>query len=137
MQDPDIVFANPGRFQEPRYCRLVKPIPAAVGSYWAAGVSLSMAIQTVSLDRSYGGVQGVHRQAGKETASDMTFSVDMPPYAEGAKLPVVVYLSGLTCTHANVTEIGEFRHACAEPGLAFVALRPPHTLQSWNEGVRR
>ncbi len=39
----------------------------------------------------------------------------------GAKLPVVWYLSGLTCTHANVTEKGEFRAACAELGLVFVA----------------
>ena len=37
------------------------------------------------------------------------------------KLPVVWYLSGLTCTHANVTEKGEFRGACAELGLVFVA----------------
>ena len=32
-----------------------------------------------------------------------------PPHQDGAKLPVVWYLSGLTCTHANVTEKGEFR----------------------------
>ncbi|MGY4420707.1 pimeloyl-ACP methyl ester carboxylesterase [Bradyrhizobium sp. JR6.1] len=42
-------------------------------------------------------------------------------HATGAKLPVVTYLSGLTCTHANVTEKGEFRQACAELGLIFVA----------------
>ena len=51
----------------------------------------------------------------------MTFSVYVPPHAPGAKLPVVWYLSGLTCTHANVTEKGEFRAACAELGLIFVA----------------
>jgi S-formylglutathione hydrolase len=34
---------------------------------------------------------------------------------------VVWYLSGLTCTHANVTEKGEFRRACAELGLILVA----------------
>jgi S-formylglutathione hydrolase len=51
----------------------------------------------------------------------MTFSVFTPPHAEGAKLPVVWYLSGLTCTHANVTEKGEYRAACAELGLIFVA----------------
>jgi len=42
-------------------------------------------------------------------------------HAAGEKLPVVYYLSGLTCTHANVTEKGEFRAACAELGLIFVA----------------
>lgn len=51
----------------------------------------------------------------------MTFSVFVPPHAAGAKLPVIWYLSGLTCTHANVTDKGEFRAACAERGLIFVA----------------
>jgi len=52
----------------------------------------------------------------------MTFSIFLPLQAEeGGKLPVVWYLSGLTCTHANVTEKGEYRAACAEHGLIFVA----------------
>jgi S-formylglutathione hydrolase len=52
----------------------------------------------------------------------MTFSIFLPPQAESdARLPVVWYLSGLTCTHANVTEKGEYRAACAELGLIFVA----------------
>src|SRR5215210_8115829 len=52
----------------------------------------------------------------------MTFSIFLPPQAEGgAKLPVIWYLSGLTCTHANVTDKGEYRAACAELGLIFVA----------------
>jgi S-formylglutathione hydrolase len=56
----------------------------------------------------------------------MTFSVFVPPQADGigdgaAGLPVVWYLSGLTCTHANVTDKGEYRRACAELGLIFVA----------------
>jgi S-formylglutathione hydrolase len=52
----------------------------------------------------------------------MTFSVFMPPQPErGEPLPVLWYLSGLTCTHANVTEKGEYRAACAEQGVVFVA----------------
>jgi S-formylglutathione hydrolase len=51
----------------------------------------------------------------------MSFSVYVPPHQAGTKLPVVWYLSGLTCTHANVTEKGEYRKACAELGLIFVA----------------
>ena len=52
----------------------------------------------------------------------MTFSIFLPPQAEGGgKLPLLWYLSGLTCTHANVTEKGEYRAACAEHGLIFVA----------------
>jgi len=51
----------------------------------------------------------------------MTFSVFLPAQAGHGKCPVVWYLSGLTCTHANVTEKGEYRAACAELGLIFVA----------------
>lgn len=80
-----------------------------------------MTLQTVSKNRSYGGTQGVYRHASNSTGTDMTFSVYVPDHREGTKLPVVTYLSGLTCTHANVTEKGEFRSACAEHGLIFVA----------------
>jgi len=80
-----------------------------------------MAIETVSTNRSFDGVEGVYKHASRETGTGMTFSVYVPPHQEGARLPVVWYLSGLTCTHANVTEKGEFRQACAELGLIFVA----------------
>jgi S-formylglutathione hydrolase len=80
-----------------------------------------MNLDTVSLNRSHDGVQGVYRHTSRETKTPMTFSVYVPPHPAGVKLPVVWYLSGLTCTHANVTENGEFRKACAELGLVFVA----------------
>jgi S-formylglutathione hydrolase len=75
----------------------------------------------VSANRAIGGSQGVYKHASVATGTQMTFSVYVPPHAEGARLPVVWYLSGLTCTHANVTEKGDFRRACAELGLIFVA----------------
>src|SRR6478735_280061 len=78
-------------------------------------------MQTVSLNRSFAGTQGVYKHASQVTGTEMTFSVYVPPHQDDAKLPVVWYLSGLTCTHANVTEKGEFRAACAELGLIFVA----------------
>jgi S-formylglutathione hydrolase len=80
-----------------------------------------MTMQTVSQNKAFGGIQGVYKHASRETKTDMTFSVYVPPHRDGAKLPVVWYLSGLTCTHANVTEKGEFRKACSELGLIFVA----------------
>jgi S-formylglutathione hydrolase len=80
-----------------------------------------MTIETVSLNRSHGGMQGVYKHASRETGTGMTFSVYVPPHQGEAKLPVVWYLSGLTCTHANVTEKGEYRETCAELGLIFVA----------------
>jgi S-formylglutathione hydrolase len=80
------------------------------------------ALETLSTNKSHGGVQGVYRHESRETGTPMTFSVFVPPQADRiGKLPVVWYLSGLTCTHANVTEKGEYRAACAEHGLIFVA----------------
>jgi S-formylglutathione hydrolase len=78
-------------------------------------------METVSKNHAFGGLQGVYRHASAATGTDMTFSVYVPPHADGARLPVVWYLSGLTCTHANVTEKGEYRRLCAELGLIFVA----------------
>lgn len=80
-----------------------------------------MTIETMSTNMAFGGVQGVYRHASTATGTDMTFSVYVPPHAEGERLPIVWFLSGLTCTHANVTEKGEFRRACAELGLIFIA----------------
>jgi S-formylglutathione hydrolase len=80
-----------------------------------------MGLESVSTYRSHGGVQGIYKHASAITGTDMTFSVFVPEQKGRAALPVVWYLSGLTCTHANVTEKGEFRAACAEHGLAFVA----------------
>lgn len=78
-------------------------------------------MEQVSANRSHGGVQGVYTHQSAATGTPMTFSVFVPPHAEGAKLPVLWYLSGLTCTHANVTEKGEFRAACAKAGVIFIA----------------
>ena len=78
-------------------------------------------METVSLNQAFGGTQGVYRHASSATGTDMVFSVYVPPHEPGARLPVVWYLSGLTCTHANVTEKGEYRRVCAELGLILVA----------------
>jgi S-formylglutathione hydrolase len=81
-----------------------------------------MDLETLSTARSFGGTQGVYRHASRETGTDMTFAVYLPPQAvEGATLPVLWFLSGLTCTHANVVEKGGFQRVCAELGLIFVA----------------
>ena len=80
-----------------------------------------MMIETISTNKAHGGVQGVYRHASAETGTEMTFSVYVPPHEPGATLPVIWYLSGLTCTHANVTDKGDYRRACAELGLIFVA----------------
>lgn len=78
-------------------------------------------LDQVSVWRSHGGEQGAYTHASAETGTAMTFSVFVPDHAPGTKLPVLWFLSGLTCSHANVTEKGEFRAACAKYGVILVA----------------
>jgi S-formylglutathione hydrolase len=80
-----------------------------------------MSIETLSTNRAFDGIQGTYTHTSRETGTEMTFSVYVPPHMPGITLPVLWYLSGLTCTHANVTEKGEYRRACAEHGIIFVA----------------
>ena len=81
-----------------------------------------MTLETLSTVKSFGGSQGVYRHASHETGTDMVFAVYLPPQAEaGDPLPVLWYLSGLTCTHANVMEKGGYQRVCAELGLILVA----------------
>lgn len=78
-------------------------------------------MEVLSTNRAHGGTQGVYRHQSTATGTPMTFSVFVPEHAPGERLPVLWYLSGLTCTHANVTDKGEYRAACARHGLIFVA----------------
>src|SRR5438045_9196481 len=82
----------------------------------------AVTVEIVSENKSHGGRQLVVRHPSSATSTDMTFSIFLPPQAgSGGKLAVVWFLSGLTCTHANVTEKGEDRAAWAELGLIFMA----------------
>ncbi len=78
-------------------------------------------METLSTTRSFGGTQGVYLHASAATGTEMTFAVYRPPQAESRKCPVLWYLSGLTCTHANVVDKGGFQRVCAELGLILVA----------------
>jgi S-formylglutathione hydrolase len=80
-----------------------------------------MNLEQVSVNRAFGGSQEVWRHTSQATGGQMTFSIFIPPHAPAERLPVLWYLSGLTCTHANVTEKGDYRRACAERGIIFVA----------------
>ena len=76
-------------------------------------------MKTLTTNKSHGGTQGVYSHASSSTNTEMTFSVFVPN-GDGP-FPVLWYLSGLTCTHANVTEKGEYRAACAQHGIIFIA----------------
>ena len=80
-----------------------------------------MTIETISENKAYGGVQGVYSHLSRMIGTAMTFSVFVPEHSPGTVMPILWYLSGLTCTHANVTDKGEFRAACAEHRIIFVA----------------
>ncbi|MCJ8144966.1 S-formylglutathione hydrolase [Ancylobacter sp. A5.8] len=77
-------------------------------------------METVSKAKSHGGVQGVYRHESAVTGTSMTFAVFVPPQASSGPVPVLWYLSGLTCTHANVMEKGEYRAAAAQHGVIIV-----------------
>ncbi|MEM6414704.1 MAG: S-formylglutathione hydrolase [Pseudomonadota bacterium] len=76
-------------------------------------------IEQISSNMAWGGRQRVYEHKSEATGTNMVFSVFVPDGA--GPFPVLWYLSGLTCTHANVTEKGEFRAACAKHGIVFVA----------------
>jgi S-formylglutathione hydrolase len=80
-----------------------------------------MTVTTLKQHRCHGGIQGVYRHDSSATQCAMEFAVFLPPQAERGKVPVLYWLSGLTCTWANFTEkAGVQRHA-AEHGLIVVA----------------
>ena len=79
-----------------------------------------MDISVVSEQKAFGGTQGVYSHRSRETSCDMEFSVFMPPCAASGPVPVIYYLSGLTCTQDNVTTKGGFQRHASECGLAVV-----------------
>lgn len=79
-------------------------------------------MDTLSVQRSHGGTQHVVRHASRATGSPMTLGVFVPPGdPPTGGWPAVTFLSGLTCTHANVVEKGEYRAAAAALGLVVIA----------------
>ena len=70
--------------------------------------------------KSFGGWQRVYRHDSTECACPMTFAIYLPPQIEDGPVPVLWYLSGLTCTHQNVMDKGEYRAAAARHGIAII-----------------
>ena len=78
-------------------------------------------METLSESRAFGGVQGVYRHVSKATGGPMELGVFTPPQVAEGPLPVLTYLSGLTCTWENVTVKAGAQRFAAEHGLLFVA----------------
>jgi len=79
-------------------------------------------METVSENAAFGGVQGVYRHASDACGCDMTFAVFLPPQAEAehGPVPVLWYLSGLTCTHENAMVKAGAQGWAAREGIALV-----------------
>ena len=76
---------------------------------------------TLKQHRCFGGTQGVYRHEFERHACAMEFAVYLPPQAERGTVPVLYWLSGLTCTWANFTEKAGVQRDAAEHGLIVVA----------------
>ena len=80
-----------------------------------------MTLETVSQARCFGGTQFTYRHASAQTGTPMRFAVFVPPQAKAGKVPVLWYLSGLTCTEENFTAKAGAQRVAAELGLMLVA----------------
>ena len=101
-----------------------------------------MQLETLSQNRSFDGVQGVYRHASRETQCPMRFGVYLPPQARERSVPVLVWLSGLTCTEENFIVKAGAQRVAAELGVALVTpdtsprgVDIPGDRDSWDFGV--
>ena len=77
--------------------------------------------EIVSSTRCFGGTQHVFRHRSETTGTDMRFAAFVPPEGAAAKLPVVWFLAGLTCTEENFTVKAGAQRVAAELGLVLIA----------------
>ena len=77
-------------------------------------------MKTISENRAFGGVQGVYSHASAVTGTEMTFGLFLPVEAEEGLVPVLWYLSGLSCTHENAMVKAGAQRWAAEVGIALV-----------------
>ncbi|MCC6077102.1 S-formylglutathione hydrolase [Pseudomonas sp. GCM10022188] len=81
-----------------------------------------MTLELLSSQKSFGGWHNRYRHRSSTLACDMVFAVYLPPQAgQGAKLPVLYWLSGLTCTDENFMQKAGAQRLAAELGLVIVA----------------
>lgn len=77
-------------------------------------------IEPVSRNLCFGGIQGVYAHASQETGCAMRFGVFLPPQASAGRVPVLYWLSGLTCTEENFIVKAGAQRVASELGLAIV-----------------
>lgn len=77
-------------------------------------------LDLISQNRCYGGTQSVYRHRSVTCDGEMTFGVFLPPQAGRGAVPVLWYLSGLTCTHENAMVKAGLQAHAAKAGIALV-----------------
>jgi len=77
-------------------------------------------LQEVSRNKVHGGWQIRYRHRSATLDCDMIFGVFLPPQAETARVPVLYWLSGLTCTDENFAQKAGAQRLASELGLAIV-----------------
>jgi S-formylglutathione hydrolase len=77
-------------------------------------------VEQVSQSRCFGGVQSVYRHDAAETRCPMRFGLFLPPQAQAGRVPVLYWLSGLSCTEENFVVKAGAQRVAAELGLAIV-----------------
>ncbi|WP_297340866.1 S-formylglutathione hydrolase [Pseudophaeobacter sp.] len=77
-------------------------------------------METISQNKAFGGNQGVYRHKSTATNCDMTFGLFLPEEAKDGPVPILWFLSGLTCTHENAMTKAGAQAWCAEQGIAIV-----------------
>jgi S-formylglutathione hydrolase len=77
-------------------------------------------METVSENKAFGGMQGVYRHGSAVCGCDMTFGLFLPEDANDGAVPVLWYLSGLTCTHENAMVKAGAQNWANEQGIAVV-----------------
>ena len=79
-----------------------------------------MTVTTLSQNKCFGGVQGTYSHDSAETQCTMRFGVFLPPQAQTARVPILYWLSGLTCTEENFIVKAGAQRIAAGLGLALV-----------------
>ena len=80
-----------------------------------------MTIKTISENKCFNGVQSVFTHESGETGCTMRCAIYLPPQASQRKVPLLFWLSGLTCTEENFTVKAGAQRVAAELGMAIVA----------------
>lgn len=77
-----------------------------------------MAVQTKATIASFGGKLLKLTHNASTTNCEMGFNLYLPSQANQQKVPLLIYLGGLTCTGDNGAQKGFFQHKASEKGIA-------------------